>query len=86
MSAKNPRRELIDAIEVELDDALDRFPAFHSAHEGFAVLAEEVDELWAEVCTKTDAPEHLMQGRRYRMRHEAIQIAAMAIRFIEECC
>lgn len=45
-----------------------------SGHEGYAVLLEEVDELWDLVKTdKVKSPE----GRK-----EAIQIAAMAIRFI----
>ena len=86
MSLKRPRQALLDAIETELDDAMDRFPPFHSAHEGWAVLREEVDELWHEVCSKTDAPAHLLVERRFRMRHEAVQVAAMALRFIEECC
>lgn len=51
---------------------------FNSAHEGFAVLKEEVDELWDEVRTK---------DRDFQqMRKEAIQVAAMAIRFVEEVC
>ena len=48
---------------------------FNSTHEGFAVLKEEVDELWDEV--KSNAPKD-------RLREEAIQVAAMVIRFIQE--
>jgi ribosomal protein S15P/S13E len=46
-----------------------------SAHEGYAVLSEEVDELWDHVKTK--------QSKRdlQAMRKEAIQVAAMALRF-----
>lgn len=60
--------------------AADAYPAFHSAHEGFAVLLEEVDELKAHVWTR--------QGTRdvKRMRREAIQVAAMALRFVADCC
>ena len=53
---------------------------FNTAHEGFAVLLEEVDELKAEVWknkTKRD-PE--------QMRREAVQVAAMAMRFIHDVC
>jgi hypothetical protein len=48
----------------------------NSAHEGFAVLAEEVDELWDHVKVK--------QGKRDvpEMVYEAVQVAAMALRFI----
>lgn len=50
----------------------------NSAHEGFAVLKEEVDELWDWVKTK-------QRNRDLQaMRQEAIQIAAMALRFAAE--
>ena len=67
-------------ILAELARARAKFPRPQaSAHEGYAVLAEEVDELWDEV--KGNHPE-----RNARMRAEAIQVAAMALRFIEEVC
>lgn len=47
---------------------------FTSAHEGYAVLLEELDELWAEVKKKHPSKD--------RMREEAIQLGAMAIKFI----
>jgi hypothetical protein len=50
-------------------------------HEGYAVLLEELDELWDEVRRwQPDA-----QGRA-AMRKEAVQIAAMALAFIVEVC
>lgn len=57
-----------------------KWPKFNSAHEGFAVLKEEVDELWDHVKTN--------QKRRdiEAMRKECIQVAAMAIRFALEIC
>lgn len=63
---------------VELGEAARKFPPFHSAHEGFAILKEEVDELWEEVRAK--------QGARNmaNLRKEAIQVAAMALRFAAE--
>jgi hypothetical protein len=48
---------------------------FNSTHEGFAVLKEEVDELWDEV---------KKNGSKERLRAEAVQVAAMAVRFIQE--
>lgn len=53
---------------------------FHSAHEGFAVILEELDELKAEVWKK-DAE------RDYgKMIEEAVQIGAMALRFLADIC
>jgi hypothetical protein len=59
----------------EASTAAAKWPPFNSAHEGFAVLLEEVDELKAHVWTN--------QKKRNldEMRAEAIQVAAMAIRF-----
>ena len=42
---ENQVREL---VKVELAAANERFPQFHSAHEGYAVIKEEAEELVAE--------------------------------------
>lgn len=71
---------MIPALEVvaEAVKAAENWPAMNSAHEGYGVLMEEVDELWEHVRTK--------QKNRdlAAMRQEAIQIAAMALRFAVE--
>lgn len=72
--------ELAMDVITELESARETHPNFHSAHEGWAVLREEVDELWDEVRKKDD--ERSMR----KMRAEAVQIAAMALRFIEDVC
>lgn len=64
----------------ELKIACRNWPKFNSAHEGYAVLKEEVDELWAHV--KTNQKKRDIQA----MRKEAIQIAAMAMRFALDVC
>lgn len=64
----------------ELRKAINKFGKFNSAHEGFAVLNEEVDELWDHV--KTNQSKRDIQA----MRKEAVQIAAMAIRFAVDIC
>lgn len=69
-----------ESVTRELVRARSEFPKFSSAHEGWAIIREEVDELWDEV--KVNATFRSNE----RMRKEAIQIAAMAIRFIEDVC
>jgi hypothetical protein len=62
-------QELADA----LDKARDKHAPMNSPHEGWAVIAEELDELWDHVRSDT--------GRSAAARHEAIQIAAMGLRY-----
>lgn len=67
-------------VQKEVEFAQANWPAFNSAHEGFAVLLEEVDELKDHVWTN--------QKKRNleEMRKEAIQVAAMGIRFALDIC
>lgn len=69
-----------DDVSKELDRALRKFKRFNSAHEGYAVILEEVRELEREVFKKQK------KRKNGKMRQEAIQIAAMAQRFILEVC
>lgn len=64
----------------EATSAAAMWAPFNSAHEGFAILLEEVDELKAHVWVN--------QKRRDidAMRKEAVQVAAMALRFIHDVC
>lgn len=64
----------------EVRSARRRFSAFNSAHEGYAVMLEEVDELWDEV--KAQNSERKIDN----MRAEAKQVAAMAISFMVDVC
>lgn len=72
--------QLASAATAEAISAGEKWGAFNSAHEGFAVMKEEVDELWDHV--------KVNQKRRdlEAMRKEAIQVAAMALRFAAEVC
>ena len=72
-------KAITDRVEKEVYRAGELYPAFHSLHEGYAVLLEEVDELWYHVKTK--------QGGRIpgAIESECIQIAAMALRIIKDC-
>ena len=66
---------IIGAVETELDWATSNHGKFHSMHEAYAVLLEEVDELW-----------DVIKSHRGDERKEAVQVAAVAIRFIMDFC
>lgn len=70
--------EVFDEVLAELERATALHGPMNSAHEGYAVLQEEVDELWEEVKTNP--------RNDVAMRKEAVQVAAMAIRFLMDCC
>ena len=71
----------VDHILVELHRAQTKFPPFHSTHEGYAVIKEELDELWDFIRSEKDP-----YNPSKELRHEAIQVAAMAFRFILDLC
>lgn len=68
---------LLTEVAAELARAEAKFTPFNSAHEGYAVILEEVEELWLDVRTKGTSLE--------KMRAEAVQIAAMGVRFMKFC-
>jgi hypothetical protein len=77
---ENLKMSIEEEVKAEVDRATSIHGPFASAHEGYAVLLEEVDELWDEVKKKK-------QNRDLgNMRKEAIQIAAMAVRFVKDIC
>jgi len=69
-------QEAIQLIVNEYDRAITMYGPFASAHEGYSVLLEEVDELWDEVKAK--------QSKRNpdNLKKESIQVAAMGMRFL----
>lgn len=73
--------EIFGDVLDELVSAVMDYPSMVSAHEGFAILKEEVDELWDAVRVKQSDPE-----RVFSMRAEAVQVAAMALRFLHDVC
>jgi len=71
--------EVVDELMMlksKVDDPNHPFADLHSPHHGYALLLEEMDELWEEIRKKN-------QFRDLEaMREEAMQIAALAIRFM----
>lgn len=71
----------LEAVLEKLQRARRLHPTpYRSAHEGYAILLEEVDELWAEVKAQ---PGSL---RDRRIRAEVIQVATVACRFLLDVC
>jgi len=65
---------LAEEVTDELDRAMSKFGPMAGPHEGWAVIREEVDELWDDVKAN--------RGRGPEARKEAIQIAAIAMRYV----
>jgi NTP pyrophosphatase (non-canonical NTP hydrolase) len=63
-------------VRAELERARDKFGSFQSTHEGYAVILEELDELW----------EAIRKGGPAQRSDEAAQVAAMAVRFLTDLC
>lgn len=69
---------IIDKVLNEVFDhlikATEKHAPLHSPHEGASVIREEFEELWDHVKADT--------GRTPEARKEALQLAAMAVRYI----
>jgi len=61
-----------DLIKDEFFRASQKYGAFSSEHEGYAVILEELDELWKEV----------KRNNTDKAVKEAIQVIAMGLRFV----
>ena len=74
--ASNDIKFAMEVLEVatEYNRARRLHAPMHSVHEGYAVLKEEVDELWDEI----------KRNDLHAARKEAVQVAAMALAFIRE--
>ena len=70
-------KDWISKIQAELERASKKFGKFNTTHEGYAVILEELDELWDGI-----KGNHPME----KLEIEAIQVAAMALRFLVDCC
>lgn len=95
-AVENQVREL---VKVELAAANERFPQFHSAHEGWAVIKEEMEETeeelakmkiylagaWGNITSDVQANSDIesLKQRAINAACEAIQVAAMCKKFLE---
>lgn len=70
---------ILEEIEEEFRRASKLHAKMNTPHEGFAILNEEVDELWDGVRRK-----EIFNGRNNRLHEECVQVGAMAIRFLHD--
>lgn len=68
--------DILDKVFIELEKANANYPQFTSAHEAYAVLLEEVEEVWEHV--KKKPQERNME----ELDGELVQVAAMCVKFI----
>ena len=59
-------------VREELRRAMEKFGPFHSPHEGYAIIKEELEETWDEI----------KANNLHSSCDEAIQVAAMAMRYL----
>lgn len=73
----------IDLIRKEMQNIPEKYQSeFNSTHEGLAVLWEEFEELKEEVFFGEKGKSS--DDHKKRMQEECVQVASMAIRFIQE--
>ena len=69
---------IMNEVLAEAQRATAKHAPMRSPHEGISVLREEFEELWDHVKADT--------GETKEAREEAIQVAAMAVRYIHDLC
>lgn len=74
----NAINDALADVRIELYSAMTKHRSMASGHEGYAVILEEVDELWEHV--KDDTWASTMA------RKEALQVAAMGVRYALDVC
>lgn len=73
-------------VEKELASANERFPQFHSPHEGWAVIREEVEELLQETDDVEEALNTLWVRVRYNMRDNPCFATKIKERAVAAAC
>lgn len=71
-------QKILQQVEAEFRRKTAKNDALHSCHEGWALIYEEVDELWEEVRKKKKLHDPTL------MENECKQIATLAVRFMHD--
>jgi hypothetical protein len=66
--------DIMHEVYEELKKAMTFHQSMFDAHQGYAIILEELDEAWLEIKCND----------KKRTREEMIQVAAMAIRFLHD--
>ena len=69
---------MMKEVFAEYKQAKKLFGDFNNSHEGYAVILEELDELWEAIKSKDKTLDD--------QRKEAIQVTAMGLRFLVDLC
>ena len=93
------KSEVENLVQKELESADQKFPVFHSGHEGAAVICEEIEEaehelkemqfefkeMWRSIKLNTGGTAFCdaILKRSLNLACEAIQVAAMTQKFID---
>jgi len=67
---------ILSEVHVEASEARMKFHSYHSMHEGYAVLLEELEELWDEI------KKHQEHRDLEAIRKELVQVASVAVLFL----
>ncbi len=75
----------IKLVEQEIEKATIKFIPFASMHEGYAIIKEELDELWEDI--KKEGPLYSNDDAcTEHLRKEAVQVVTMSLRFLIDLC
>lgn len=68
------KEQFFSLVEIEINKAQSRFPPLNSLHEAYAVLLEEVDEVFEQMKLKESKRDHDL------LLKELVQVASCALR------
>lgn len=68
--------DILYDVGIELEEAIARYPSMFTRHDAYAIILEELDEVWDEIKSKDS------DFDQKRLRIELTQVAAMCVRAI----
>jgi hypothetical protein len=68
--------QILNEVKTELESAQKQHGAYPTYHHGYAVILEELNELWDEI--------KLKNPDKAKLKKESLQVATTAVRFIHD--